>query len=194
VGIKSLFLAAGHGGADRGNTAAGMVERDELIALAGGMRRWSRLRQQPQGLGGLIFLDDGLDLLGQLRALARWRPSAVDGDLAIDLHLDYNARRPRGGALAIHNGVGQAATHAATMLGRWCAATGIVSNGMHLGRQVAPIWRGWDDFGWTRPRGWPAVILECGSLNSAADMAIVRDPQAQALLLTLIVESWSAEG
>lgn len=191
MGHKSLFLAAGHGGADAGNTAAGVVERDELLAIAGGMRRWSRLRQQQQGLGGLIFLDDDLDLLGQLRVLHRWRPSTGDGDLAVDLHLDYNRNRPRGGALVIHNGVGQAAAIGALILRRWCAATGIVSNGLHLGRQVAPLWRGWDDFGWTRPRAWPALILELGSLNCASDMTTVRDPLAQVLLLTLVLEAWS---
>lgn len=189
MGRKTLFLAAGHGGSDPGTTAAGSVERDELLAIVGGMRRWSRLRQQPQGLGGLIFLDDGLDLLGQLRSLYRWRPSVADGDLAIDLHLDYNVNRPRGGALAIHNGVGPAAALGARVLRHWCAATGIVSNGIHLGRQVAPLWRGWDDFGWTRP-GWPALILELGSLNCASDMLIARDPLAQALLLTLVIEAW----
>jgi hypothetical protein len=191
MGIKSLFVAAGHGGADAGNTSAGSVERDELIAVVGGMRRWSRLRRQPQGLGGLIFLDDGRDLLGQLRSLYRWRPSVADGDLAVDLHLDYSAGRPRGGALAIHNGVGRAAAIGAEVLRRWCAATGIVSNGVHLGRQVAPLWRGWDDYGWTRPRDWPALILEIGSLNAAHDMAIARDPLAQALLLTLLLEAWA---
>lgn len=190
MGHKSLFLAAGHGAADPGNTAAGIVERDELIGIAAGMRRWSRLRGQRLGLGGLIFLDDNLDLLGQLRALHRWRPSTDDGDLAIDLHLDYNNKRPRGGALVIHNGVGQAAALGALILRTWCSATGIVSNGLHLGRQVAPPWRGWDDYGWTRPRDWPALILEIGSLNCASDMATVRDPMAQALLLTLITEAW----
>lgn len=191
MGRKTLFLAAGHGGTDPGNTAAGIVERDELLGIAAGMRRWSRLRQQPQGLGGLIFLDDGLDLVGQLRALRGWRPSVADGDLAIDLHLDYNAHRPSGGALVIHNGVGQAATLGALVLRRWCAATGIVSNGIHLGRQVAPLWRSWDDYGWTRPRAWPALILELGSLNCASDMVIARDPLAQALLHTLVIEAWA---
>lgn len=190
MGHKTLFLAAGHGGTDPGNTAAGIAERDELIGIVSGMRRWSRLRLLPQGLGGLVFLDDGLDLRGQLRALYGWRPSVADGDLAIDLHLDYDARRPRGGALAIHNGVGQAAALGALVLRRWCAATGIVSNGIHLGRQVAPAWRGWDDFGWTRPRAWPAIILELGSLSCASDMAIARDPLAQALVLTLLIEAW----
>jgi hypothetical protein len=141
-------------------------------------------------LGGLVFLDDSLDLLGQLRALHRWQPSVADGDIAVDVHLDYKASRPRGGALVIHNGVGQAAAIGALFLRRWCAATGIVSNGIHLGREVAPAWRGWDDFGWTRPRGWPALILELGSLNCASDMAIARDPLAQALLLTLVLEAW----
>ena len=191
MGKQTLFVCAGHGGTDPGNTATGVVERDELIGIVGGMRRWATLLQVPQGLGGVVFLDDGLDLPGQVRVLQRWGASAADGDLAVDLHLDYRRDRPGGGALVIHNGVGGARTLGAEFLRRWCAHTGTTSNGVHLGREVAPAWRGWKDFGWTRQR-WPAVIVELGSLNSERDMATVRDPFCQALALMLLQEVWRA--
>ena len=91
MGAKTLFLAAGHGGTDRGNTSTGLVEAEELRRIVGGMRRMAALLGLPAGLGGIVFLPDELDLAGELRALQGWRPAAADGDLAVDWHLDYRA-------------------------------------------------------------------------------------------------------
>lgn len=188
MGAATLFLAAGHGGADRGNTAAGVVERDELVRIVAGMRLWYRLTGVPQGLGGVVFLDDELDLLGEIKALERWHISTADGDLAVDVHLDY--RPGSSGALVIYDEAPQSKRFAERFLSRWCNATGIRNNGIHRSNVVAPAWRGWDDFGFCRPRQWAGVIIELGCLNSATDLAIVRNPVYQALAAQLAWEAW----
>ncbi len=189
MGAKTLFLSAGHGGADAGNTAAGPVERDELIGIAGGMRRMAALLGYRAGLGGVVFLDDGLDLQGQLAALRGWKPSAADGDLGVDLHLDYHRNRPSGGALVIYDEQERSKRIADVLLQRWCKATGIQSNGIHRSTEFAQRNRGFPDFGFCAP-AWPGIIFELGSLNNARDMSVVRDPFCQALALHLIVEAW----
>ena len=180
MGARTLFLASGHGGADRGNTASGFVEADECVAIIGDVRRWFTAIGVPPSLGGAIFLDDGLDLNGQLQRLKLLRPTEADNDLCLDWHLDFAATRPAGGAMVITNDRPAAKQWAHDFLTQWCDATGIRSNGVHLGAVAAPKWRGWPDFGWTRP-AWPACIVELGSLNNARDMRIVRDPLSRAL-------------
>lgn len=189
MGAATLFLSAGHGGADRGNTAAGVVEADELISIVGGMRDWFRGYGIPHQAGGAVFLPDRLDLGGQLRYLGLWRPSEADGDLALDLHLDYAASRPSGGAMIIVSRHPRAERFAERLLARWCAVTGIQNNGIHHGDVVAPKWRGWPNYAWTARR-WPAAIVELGSLNNAADMATVRSPVRQALAAQMIWEAY----
>lgn len=189
---STLFLTAGHGGSDRGNTAvAGLVERDETIAIVSGMRAWFVAYGIPSGVGGAVFLPDALDLAGQLQRLKLWRLNEADGDLALDFHLDYAANRPSGGAMVIINRYASAQMFADRFLARWCAATGIRSNGIHYGDVVAPLWRGFTNFGHTA-QPWPAAIVELGSLNNAGDMATVRNPVTQALAAQFVYEAWRA--
>lgn len=190
MGRRTLFLAAGHGGKDKGNTSAGIVEADELIRFTAGVRGWFSRNAIPDALGGAMFVPDSLDLVGQLQWVRFWKPNAADGDLAIDFHLDYNANRPTGGALVIHNDHSVAQSFAERFLTGWCKRTSIKSNGVHLGRDVAMKWRGWDDFGWTA-RPWPAVIIELGSLNCHWDMVTIRDPLAQAVAARLVWETFA---
>lgn len=189
MGKATLFLAAGHGGTDRGNTSAGIVERDELVAFTGTIRRWYSLIGIPQQLGGAIFLDDELDLLGELKVLETWKLSERDGDLAVDLHLDF--RQNSSGALVLYDESAIGRRVGETFLQRWCAATGIRNNGAYRSADVARPWRGWDDFGFCRPR-WPGIIVELGCLNSPNDMAIVRNPLFQALAGQFLWEAWRA--
>ena len=189
MGTSTLFIAAGHGGRDAGNTATGQVERDELLAFAGGIRRWCRAMRIVHGLGGVVFLDDGLDLAGEVAAMRAWKASARDGDLAVDLHLDYRANDTRGGALVLYDETAYTRGWAETWLERWCTATGIRSNGVHRSTDAARGWRGWPDFGFTAP-AWPGVIVELGCLNSPADLAIVRNPFWQAFAAQLLVDTW----
>ena len=189
MGEATLFVAAGHGGTDRGNTSAGPIEAGELRRIVGGMRRWSQLAQMRAGLGGLVFLDDGLDLQGELRVLAGGKLTAADGDLAADIHLDYRAADPGGGALVLYDEAPYARTIAELFLERWCTATGIKSNGGHRSTAAAGAWRGWRDFGFTAAP-WPGLIVELGSLNCERDMVVVRDPLYQALALTLLHDAW----
>ena len=190
MGKKTLFMAAGHGGNDRGNVTTGIVERDELIRIAGGMQMWySMMGIRPQ-LGGCVFLNDDLDLTGELAALKAWKLREADGDLAVNLHLDYNAARPQGGALMIYDESPTAQRAAEVVLARWCAATGIVNNGVHRSIEVARRWRNFDDFGFCRPSEYGGLIFELGSLNSKHDMQIVRNPVYQALAAQLLWEAW----
>lgn len=188
MGKATLFLTAGHGGADRGNTAAGICERDELIGIVGGMRTWFERYGIAHQVGGGIFLSDALDLAGQLQHLKMWRLKEADGDLALDMHLDYASARPSGGAMVIISRHPLAKRFADRFLPRWCQATGIQNNGIHYGDVVAPKWRGWPNFGHTS-QDWPAAIVELGSLNNARDMAMVRSPVMQALAAQF---SWEA--
>jgi N-acetylmuramoyl-L-alanine amidase len=192
VGKATLFIAAGHGGNDRGNTATGHVERDELIAFTGGMRRWYDALGVRQGLGGVVFLDDKLDLGGEVAAMKPWRASERDGDLAVNIYLDYRARDTRGGALVLYDETTSARTWAEAWLRRWCAATGIRSNGVHRSTDAARAWRGWPDYGWTAP-AWPGVIVELGCLNSPADLAVVRNPFWHAFAAQMVLDVWRGQ-
>ncbi len=184
MGQKTLFVAAGHGGTDCGNTAAGIVERDELIAIVRDMRAWFKQRALPNALGGYIITPDELDLKGELAYLAPWKLSRADGDLAVDVHLDY--RPNSSGALVLHNG-GSAKTFADRFLPAWCRAAGIRNNGVHYGPDVAMAWRGWPNFGFLAV-DYPAVIIELGCLNDPQDMEKVRRPIVRHLLAELIWE------
>lgn len=190
MGQQTLFIAAGHGGADRGNTAAGVIERDELLQVAGGMRRWAGLLgERLNALGGVVFLPDQLDLIGEITAIGQqWKASSADGDLAIDVHLDF--RPGSSGALILYDEAPQSKQFAERFLPRWCQATGIRNNGVFRSNAVAQAWRGWDDFGFCRPTGWAGVIIELGCLNAALDLEVVRDPYYQAVAMQLIRECW----
>lgn len=191
MGQPTLFIAAGHGGQDSGNISAGIVERDELIGIVRGMRAWVRDTGVPQGLGGLVFLNDDLDLIGEIRTLTAWQPSAADGDMAVDFHLDYKPNKPTGGALILYDETPYAKEFSEYFMTRWCAATGILNNGIFRSTEVAKAWRGWDDYGFCRPR-WPGVIVELGCLNSPSDMAKVRTPYYQHLACQLAINAWRA--
>ena len=188
-GRSTLFLAAGHGGADRGNIATAHVEADELLRFVGGMRRWYAANQQPAGLGGVVVLDDALDLGGQVATLNRWKLQAADRDLALDLHLDYNIQRPDGGALVLYDEHTYCRRFAEWFLARWCAGTGIIPRGCHRSTEAARRWRGWRDFGFTG-MPWPGIIVELGTLNCARDFAIIQDGVYQAFAARLMVEGW----
>lgn len=192
MGKRTLFLAAGHGGSDPGNTAAGVIERDELIRFTDGVKRWLTLTHvQIGGAGGVVILDHALDLAGEVTAIGRWRPSAADGDLAINFHLDYRPKDLVGGALGVVDETPYARTFADRFLRSWCLATGIRFNGVHASKAAAASWRGWDDFGFCRP-AWPGLILELGCLSHPPDLVIVRDPLCQALAAQLIKDVWAA--
>lgn len=188
MGKSTVFIAAGHGGQDCGNTASGAVERDELLGITQGVRDWYGALNITPGLGGAVFLDDQLDLAGEVAALKPWKLD--QGDLAIDLHLDFKPAKERGGALVLHNGRPLAQRFARAFLPRWCELTGIISNGVFLGPEVAPLWRGWDNFGFLRPP-WPSVIIELGCLNAPHDMQQVRNPLFQHVLGQVVWETFN---
>lgn len=189
MGKPTLFLAAGHGGADPGNTASGLCERDELIAFTATLRDWYRAMSVPVELGGAIFLDDALALEGELAVLNKWNLKAVDNDLAVDLHLDY--KPGASGALILFDESEIGKQVGGHFLLRWCQATGIHNNGIFRSSEVAGPWRGWDDFGFCRPR-WPGIIIELGCINSASDMQVIRHPMYRALAGQFLWEAWRA--
>lgn len=189
MGKQTLVLCAGHGGKDAGNTAAGPIERDEVIAVVDDMQRWLRLRGVPQGLGGAVVLDHRLDLAGELTALQAWKLNAADSDLAVDVHLDH--KPGASGALVLYNEAPLAKRVAEQFLQRWCQATGIRNNGAFYGKAVARQWRGpqWTNFGFLAVP-YPAIIIELGCLNSAHDMQVVRSPLHRALAAQVLYEAW----
>lgn len=190
VGIQTLFVAAGHGGQDLGNIATGAVERDELVAIIGQMRTWFRRLGVAEGLGGVMFVADELDLVGEVQAISKWGPVAADGDLGVDVHLDYKPNKRNGGALVLYDETPYALEFAQRFLARWCAATGIANNGAYDHLRAAKEWRGWPDgFGFCRPR-WPGVIIELGCLSCPDDMHIVRNPYFRILAGQLMYNVW----
>jgi N-acetylmuramoyl-L-alanine amidase len=191
MGAQTLFIAAGHGGQDKGNTSAGIIERDELIQIVGGMRKWFADLSVPNGLGGVVFLDDALDLAGEISTLQRWRPTAADSDMAVNVHLDFKPTKADGGALVLYDETPYARAFSEYFLIRWCKATGIANNGVFRSSDVARSWRGWDDFGFCRP-GWPGVIVELGCLSHVRDMQIVRNQYYRLLAGQLIYNAWQA--
>lgn len=190
MGQPTLLIAAGHGVDDPGNTTTGHIERDELIHITAGMRRWFELNQyRLQQVGGVVFIDNQLALAGEVHAIRAWRPRAADGDVAINIHLDY--RRGGSGALAICNQFALAQRLSHDFLEAWCKATGIKNNGVHDSRTWARTQRGWNDMGFCAV-DWPAIILELGCLNSDSDMTLVLDAQIQALAAQLLGTKWAA--
>lgn len=191
MGKRTLFLAAGHGGPDRGNvTRSGVVERDELLAIVGVMRARFAVRGIPTGVGGAVFLDDILDLGGQMEAMKAWKANSADGDLGLDIHLDN--KPGDSGALILYDEAPQSKRFAEMFLPRWCAATGIKSNGIHRSAEVAQRWRGWDDYGWCRPRDWSGAVVELGCANNQRDLGAVRNHENRLLAANLIWEVWCA--
>lgn len=193
MGAKTLFIAAGHGGKDKGNTAVPpYVEADETQKITDQMYVWSTLNGVKRGLGGIVFLDDVLDLLGQVQAMNAWKANSKDGDLGVDIHLDY--RRGGRGALVLHDETAQSQQVGLAFLRRWCNQTGIPNNGMHPSKKFAQENRGFDDFGWCRPREWGGIIVELGCLNSPPDMAIVTNPTYQHLVMQFLWEAFNEAG
>jgi hypothetical protein len=187
VGVPTLFLAAGHGGSDKGNTAAGFIEAEETIKIVESIRKWYAFRRVPTGLGGCVFLNDSLDLVGQLGALGPWKLDA--GDLAVDIHLDYKAGAR--GAMVIVDETTLAQRFGQVFLAEWCRATGIPTAGVGIfdSKLAAKQWRSWSDYGWCAPR-WPGVIVELGRMNAGDDMAIVRNPVYQVMAGEIIWHAW----
>ena len=189
MGQRTLFIAAGHGGNDRGNTSGNYIERDENLKITHGMYNWCVLNQVPMGIGGVLFLDDALDLLGENAFLKAVKANKKDGDYAIDIHLDW---RPKGsGALVIVDEDPYGRSFSEGFLRRWCTTTGIVNNGVHDSKQWATKQRGWDDMGFCRPPAYGAGIWELGCLNHIPDMKIVQNPVYQALVMQFIWEAWN---
>lgn len=187
MGTPTLFLAAGHGGTDHGATANDHREADLLIQFIGGMRAARTARGLKAGLGGVVFLDDALDLAGELAFLKEWKLTAQDQDLCIDFHLDFKPRNS--GALVLYDEQPVSFQFARLWQQRWCALTGIKNNGIHPAKQSAQAWRGWDDFGWTRPP-WPGVIVELGCVNSRFDRERINQRTIQAEAMTLAYVCW----
>lgn len=186
MGIPTLFIAAGHGGTDRGNTASGNIEAHETIRFVDGMNAWFQRYGVPASLGGCITLLHNLDLQGQIKAITDWK--LTPPDLALDIHLDY--RNGSSGALVIYDEHPHGRRFAEAWLRRWCEATGIRNNGAHYGPAVARDWRGWSNFGWCAPR-YPGLILELGCINSPSDLAKIRTPMNQALCAQIVWEEWN---
>jgi N-acetylmuramoyl-L-alanine amidase len=188
MGKSTIVYASGHGGHDKGNTTTGIIERDELISITAGMRRWFELNNHPiQQAGGVVFIDNGLELAGELTAIRDWKLNAADDDLAINGHLDY--RRGGSGALVICNQLPLAQQVARQFLARWCEETGIRNNGVHDSKRWARTQRGWNNMGFCAVN-YPAIIVEFGCLNSEFDMQRVRDGVNQALAAQLFWETW----
>lgn len=184
---STLFIAAGHGGRDMGASAHGYYEANIMIRFVRTMHQEAIRRQYKLGLGGIVFLDESLDLLGQLGALKAWSPNVEDGDLAFDLHMDFKPGTS-GGLMLVDE------TDLARNVGRrvqtlWTDATGIKNNGIHDAKTSAVAWRGFSDFGWTRP-AWPAGIWELGCINSIKDIRKVLDPKNAALAMNMLHTEW----
>lgn len=191
MGSATLMVCAGHGGNDRGNTSTGYVERDELITIKQSITTWLRLKQVPLGIGGIVLIDDSLDLEKEIQAITELNANVLDGDLAIDLHLDYQPGTISGGALAIYDETLLSKHFGMVFLERWCSTTGIPNRGIHRSSTVAPLWRGWEDFGFCKP-SWPGVIIELGTLNAQHDMEILQSPIYQAFIGELLWECWES--
>lgn len=190
MGSRTLFVAAGHGGNDRGNTSVPpYVEADETQKITDRMYEWATLNGVKRGVGGIVFLDDVLDLLGQLDAMKAWKANSQDGDLGVDIHLDY--RKGGRGALVLHDENLISLKVGAAFLRRWCNVTGIPNNGLHPSKLFAQQNRGFDDFGWCRPREWGGIIIELGCLNSPVDMSICTNPTYQHLAMQFLWEAFN---
>lgn len=183
----TLFLAAGHGGADKGNTSTEFVERDELITIVNQMARWYDLcLELPRAPGGVVIIDHALELAGTIKAIEAWRPDA--GDLAIDIHLDF--KKGSSGALILVDEQPTAKAFAEAFLPDWSRATGIRNGGVWDSKRAAQQWRGWPDYGFCA-RKWPGIILEIGCLNSGSDMQCVKDQFNQTMLAHLVWKTWT---
>jgi N-acetylmuramoyl-L-alanine amidase len=187
MGKPTLFLAAGHGGTDKGNTTTAYVERDELIVIVDHMVKWLSGYGVPTGVGGYVKIDHSHALSGEIAAITGWKPDGAD--LALDVHLDY--RTGSSGALVIVDQTPIARRFAERWLPRWCARTGIKNNGIHDSIDWATRQRGWSDMGFCAPR-WPGAILELGCLNAPHDMSIVRNDQMRYLCAQLVWETWES--
>ncbi len=188
MSAATLFIAAGHGGTDPGNTSTEFIERDEVITVVDIMERWYRATAEPvkiNEVGGIIFIDHRHALPGEIQAIEAWKPDA--GDLGINVHLDF--KKNNSGALILTDDAPLSKAFSELFLPQWCAMTHIKNNGVWDSKQAAKAWRGWPDYGFCA-RTWPGIILELGCLSSPADMKCVRDRLNQCLLAHLIWKTW----
>lgn len=188
MGKQTLFIAAGHGGDDKGNTTTGLVERDLVIDVVNMAWKWyqiaEELKREP---GGVVVIDHQKALAGEIADINAWKPDS--GDLALNVHLDYKAGSR--GALCLVDREPRSVAWAKLFLERWCKLTKIPSRGVHDSQTVAPSWRGWSDFGFCAAPRFPGVIVELGCLNSAEDMAVIRDPVHQILFAHCAWQAWT---
>lgn len=185
MGKPTLFIAAGHGGTDKGNTTTRFCEADELIVIVDHMTKWLDNYGISSGVGGYVQIDHTHALQGEIGAINAWKPDG--GDLAIDVHLDY--RNGSSGALVIVDESEIGMKWSKLFLDRWCNRSGIKNNGIHDSKVWATTQRGWTDMGFCRPR-WPGVILELGCLNSNHDMSIVKNDLMRYVAAQFMWEAW----
>lgn len=193
MGKPTLFIAAGHGGTDRGNVSTQYVEAACTKAFVDSMRAWTHAQRIPLGLGGVVFLSHELDLAGQIEYMEQAGASLSDGDWGVDIHFDYAASPKRRGAMAIADTSIIAREAARQFLVEWQLQTGIPNNGVADSKTWAQRSRRWgpgSDMGWCRPAIWGGTILELGFLSSAADMMILLQAHVPGIAMDILWNSW----
>lgn len=190
MGASTLFVCAGHGGADKGNTMGKYVERDELIRVVDTMHSLWRGMGIVHGVGGQVTIPHNLNLAGEIPAIQAWKPDL--GDLALDIHLDWRGASGGSGAMVIVDETVMGNLWAVEFLERWCRLTGIKKGPIADSKTWAQEVRKWgpgSDMGFCRPR-FPGVIVELGCMNSESDMRVIQNPAMIQALGVLIWDTW----
>lgn len=163
--LHKVFLGVGHGGADPGAEGGALKEKDVNLGIA------HACRDELAKYGVLTKLsreDDADDPLSEeIREC-----NAFDPDYAVDIHINAGGGR---GFEAFHTLSGGKGKVLAEAIEREVLAMGQTSRGCKTRTNSA----GRDYYGFVRQTKCPAVIVEYGFIDNAADRALMDTAEKQ---------------
>ena len=161
---KRIVLDPGHGGADPGVTADGLVEAELVWDLA------SRLEGRLSALGVQTWLTRGPQTGADDQQRAQLA-NDVGADLVLSLHIDGFASPLAHGVAAYYYGAGESTSTIGERLADLAQREIVARTGMGNNRIHGKTW------GLLRLTRMPAVRVELGYLTSPEDRARLHNPQ-----------------
>jgi N-acetylmuramoyl-L-alanine amidase len=189
--VKRVYIDAGHGGVDSGNTKGGMLEKVTTLDLAQRVARNIRLlsksgniNSEPQILPRLSREKDVTLGINSRALIARQQC-----DLLVSLHTNSGVSWAHGADVFVSHGGSSVHKAKSAKLGRdilgRLEACGLKNRGVHPDQK--PFIR-YNQLGLLAGVCWfmPAVLVECGFASNDHDARMLRDPQAREVMAVQI--------
>lgn len=176
-GYSNVVIDAGHGGHDRGASAAGIHEKHLCLDISTRVSQILRLKQVPVTM---TRSSDRFLTLGQRVKIAdRTADSAF-----VSIHINSASRSSAAGIETFHYSGGSATSRqlATAVQTRLIRATGATNRGVKSAR-----------FYVIRRTKRPAILVECGFISNAAERRRMLDPRYRQALAQAIADGIMAE-